>query len=120
MGTYLIPSARSIQEATEFIGGTTMTRTWTPMAGGGLAFADTSLSDAECAALYAAFVPTGVNDLSYIASIPVRWRAHLIHLRDYRDGIRDGTLTPTQAQRDHVIADIIDGLARFDPRQDTD
>lgn len=48
--------------------------------------------------------------------VPDRWRTHLGHLRDFREGVRAGTLLPTDAQRDHALADLIDLLAHlFEP-----
>lgn len=74
--------------------------------------------DALVSAALDGFVPTRSRGGEH--PLPARWRDHLAHLRDFRDGVRAGTLTPTNAQRDHVIADVIDLLAHVLPRLDTD
>ena len=116
MGTYLIPGAKSGAEAAAHVEWAP-DRVWT-VVDGGVRVDDPNLSDAELAELYAGFSPSGVDDLEFRPRTPARWRTHFAHLRDFRDGIRAGTLTPTNAMRDHAIADVIDLLAHVLPRLD--
>lgn len=69
MGMYLIPNAMSINEAVDFLGEPGLTQTWRQVPNGVL-FEDTSRSDAQCAALYAGYVPSGTSDLDYQPPLP--------------------------------------------------
>ena len=107
MGSYLIPAARSSREAAEHAFDPTAERTWAVVEGGVL-FTDPALTDAECAELYADFVPSGAGE-DYRPPLPAYIRDHIPHLRDYRAAVRAGQ-TVTDAQTTHVVADIIDAL----------
>lgn len=118
MGQYLIPGATSTKEAAVHVG-LRQGCEWHPVEGGVL-FVDPSLTDEECAALYADFTPSGTDDLTYRAPLPDRIRNHVQHLKAFRDAVRSGdTSSITQDQRDHVLADVIDGLYFVNRRIET-
>lgn len=79
MGTYLIPNARSTREAAVYVG-ERLGCTW-EHADGGVLFTDPDISDAECAALYAGFVPTAESDETYRPPVPPAVRAAWLDLR---------------------------------------
>ena len=118
MGQYLIPNAKSTIEVIVFVG--TADGRLCMETPEGIVLTDPNLTDAQVQALLDGFTPSGQTDDEFVIPIPARWRTHLAHLRDYRNGIRNGTLSPTTAQRDHVIADLIDLCALVLPRLDTD
>lgn len=59
------------------------------------------------------FVPTAVRG-EYVPT-PAAIREHLGHLKSYRDAVRAGG-SPTVAQTQHVIVDIIDWIRLFEDR----
>lgn len=69
MGSYLILNAPSLSEAADHIGEPQLTQTWQPI-GADILFTDTALTDAECAALYASYTPSGLNDHEYKPPLP--------------------------------------------------
>ena len=113
MGTYLVPGARSVFEVAEYaMPGHQSTLT---VVEEGVLIQDPTRTDAELAALYAGFEPSGSTDEQIIAMLPRVLRAHAGHLRDFRDAVRDG-VPVTNAQTLHVIADIIDWVRLSDDR----
>lgn len=64
MGSYLIPNAPSIAEAADFIGEPPLTATWERF-GADVRFTDTARTNAQCAAAYAGYVPSGATDTTY-------------------------------------------------------
>lgn len=85
-------------------------------------------TDVDATAAIAAFVPASTFNRQafisdYVPPVPTTAAvaAHLQHLRDFRNAIRNGTLpVPTLAQTQHVVADIIDALRLIDARLDRD
>jgi hypothetical protein len=65
MGSYLIPAAPSINEAAAYIGEPPLTATWERV-GADVLFTDTARTNAQCAAAYAGYVPSGLTDAEYI------------------------------------------------------
>lgn len=68
MGTYLIPAARSVREASEHLPWAEG-RVWTETPDGVL-FEDPALDDTACAALYSDFVPRSADDLTHVTPLP--------------------------------------------------
>jgi hypothetical protein len=64
MGHFRIANGVSINEAADYAGINT-NRSWGYAAEGGIDFFDTSLSDAECEAVYVNYVPSGKTDFEY-------------------------------------------------------
>lgn len=95
MGQYLIPNAASINEAIDFVGEPQLTQTWQKV-GNDVLFVDSALSDAECAALYVGFTPSGTPDADYVTPPPQA-------VRDARDTLKSfwnlnpSSLTGTQS-----------------------
>jgi hypothetical protein len=69
MGSYLIPNALSVQEAADHIGTPNLTSSW-ERAENGVLFKDTSRTDAQCAALYTDYTPSGADDFIYEKPLP--------------------------------------------------
>lgn len=69
MGQYVITNAPSINEVADFIGEPPSTATW-GRSGTDVVFVDTALSDAECAALYVGYIPSGLTDDQYVPPPP--------------------------------------------------
>jgi hypothetical protein len=73
------------------------------------------LTDADASAAVASFVKGKTVDRSdpnspfHIAPLPEYLRTHVVHMRDYRNAVRNNQAV-TNAQTTHVIADIIDAL----------
>lgn len=65
------------------------------------------VTDGDVPAQIAGFVPARAK--SFENPLPTYLRDHLVHIRDYRNAVRNGTAV-TNAQTTHVIADIIDAL----------
>ena len=80
MGTYLIPNAPSISEAADFIGEPPLTATWERF-GPDVRFTDTARSNAQCAALYAGYVPSGATDETYRPPKPPEVQAAITTLQ---------------------------------------
>lgn len=111
MGSYLIPNAISTKEAAAYIP-FAPNRQWTSVDGGVL-FQDPARTDAECAALYSGFVPSGVTDDQFQWPLPSEVRTHLQHLRDYQAA---DPSTITNAMTIHVVKDIIAALFYLNKR----
>lgn len=118
MGSYLIPNIgeHEVASAIGFLeeqGLLTENQSWDWGAEGGTLFTDPSRTDAECATLYATFVPTD----DYEQPIPQSLRDHKQHLLDYFNA--DPT-TITSPQTVHVVKDIIRVLYYLNKRIQTD
>lgn len=116
MGAYLIPNIglAELPQAIDHVrqqGALTESQVWDHGAEGGTLFTDPDRDDAGCAALYAGFA----FDPGWRPALHDAIRTHAGHLRDYRDAVRAGQ-SPTAAQTQHVIADIIDWLRLSEDR----
>lgn len=77
-------------------------------------------TDVDAESALASFVPTSTMDWAtlkstYVPPLPAYIADHVQHLRDFRAAVRDGVAV-TNAQRDHVIADLIDALRYVNAR----
>ena len=100
MGQYLIPNAKSSAEASLHVP-FGADRLWREQEGG-VMFTDPNLTDAECAALYANFTPSGMTNDEYRQPLPEYLRTHLPHLKQYYDAT-----AVTNAETVHVVKDLI-------------
>lgn len=114
MGDYLIPNARSSIEAAMFLvpqpGGWVLT-----VVPGGVTVHADDATDAEIAARFVGYAPSGITDEQLREALPSYLAPHVQHLRDYRAAVRAGQ-TPTQAQTAHAVADLIDAVRYLNNR----
>lgn len=112
MGTYLIPNAKSIQEAINYLMRTDPTPPgmWRQVAGG-VEYTRDGATDAEVAALYAGFTPTWPTAMD--PPLPTGVGDHLQHLRDYYAA---DPATITNAQTVHVVKDLIKAVQYLNNR----
>ena len=116
MGQYLIPDARSVQEAADYLGEPPLTRSWEKVAAG-VVVRDEAATDEDLALLYQSYVPTGTADEDYQAPVPEGVRTHLQHLRDY---LAADPTTITNAQTVHVVRDLIRAVHYLNRRLETE
>lgn len=102
MGSYLIPNAASSKEAAAYVP-FVPNRRWT-IVDGGVLFEDPSLTNAQCAAIYAGYAPSGLTDEEFRWPLPSEVLTHLQHLRDY---VVADPASITNAQTVHVVKDLI-------------
>lgn len=100
MGSYVIPGATRAGEAAAFIGAAPPERrVWLAMLEG-VWFYDPLLTDAECAALYAGFTPTGGLEDGYEPPKPPAVQAAIDTLQAFYDA-NPSSVTDTQSATLH-------------------
>ena len=72
-------------------------------------------TDAAIAAALADWTPTTTGMDQWIPALPAYLADHIQHLRDFRAAVRAGQ-TPTPAQANHALADVIDALRYLNSR----
>lgn len=95
MGQHLILNALSINEAVDFIGGPNTNQTWEYVEGG-IMFVDEQRSDAQCAALYSGYTPSGQDDFSYQSPPPAAVQQARQTLKAFWDA-NPASVTDTQS-----------------------
>ena len=106
MGTYLIPGCNSTSEAADY--NAAPGRVWTPVPGG-VQVMSKAESDAQLAAAYAGFTPSGVDEFAYVPPLPQPVRDAVALLKQIEAA---GWPTPTLAQQGQLNRAIFD-LLRF-------